>query len=121
MNVDSYAWDAYGQQGSDVGKRRRRARRQAARWSDAAGVDDAAVDEFFRFGGPSVFPCGCSAYEAVNISVERVGSDAYPIGTGLGISDIDEFRASIGEEPVIWWHACPQGENVVLRNPTEAG
>ena len=28
-----------------------------------AGPD--AVEEFFRFGGPSVFPCGCSAHGAV--------------------------------------------------------
>ena len=37
-----------------------------------AGPD--ALEEFFRFGGPSVFPCGCSANDAVRISLDDAGS-----------------------------------------------
>lgn len=84
-----------------------------------AGPD--ALEEFFRFGGPSVFACGCSANDAVQINLEDVGSAAYPIGTGLDRSDIEEFRAAIGKEPVLWWHDCPDSENVVVRSPIEAG
>ena len=80
-----------------------------------------ALEEFFRFGGPSVFLCGCSAYDAVQISLENAGTAAYPIGDGLGRSDIEEFSEAIGDEPLIWWHDCPGGENVVVRSPIEAG
>ena len=79
------------------------------------------LEEFFRFGGPSVFPCGCSAHDAVQISLEDAGSAAYPIGDGLDRSDINEFRQLIGGEPILWWHNCPQGENTVIRGPVEAG
>ena len=84
-----------------------------------AGPD--AVEEFFRFGGPSVFPRGCSAHDAVQISPEDAGSPVYPIGDGLGRSDIEEFRKAIDDEPIIWWHDCPDDENVVVRSPIEAG
>ena len=80
-----------------------------------------AVEEFFRFGGPSVFPCGCSAHDAVQINLEDVDTAAYPIGGGLDRSDIEEFREAIGDEPVLWWHDCPNHENVVVRSPVEAG
>ena len=84
-----------------------------------AGPD--ALEEFFRFGGPSVFACGCSANDAVQISVEDVGSAAYPIGSGLDRFDIEEFRNAIGDEPVLWWHDCPDNENIVVRSPIKAG
>ena len=84
-----------------------------------AGRDES--EEFFRFGGPSMFACGCSANDAVQISLEDVGSAAYPIGGGLDRSDIEEFRAAIGDEPVLWWHRCPNDENVVVRSPIGAG
>lgn len=84
-------------------------------------VDSGFLEEFLRFGGPSTFPCGCSAYEAVNISRDLIGSDAYPTGTGFISADVDEFRAQIGDEPVIWWHKCPSGKNVVLRSGVESG
>ena len=84
-----------------------------------AGAD--ALEEFFRFGGPSVFPCGCSAHDAVQMSLKDAGSTAYPIGDGLDRSDIEEFRQLIGGEPILWWHSCPQGENTVIRGPIEAG
>ena len=80
-----------------------------------------ALEEFFRFGGPSVFPFGCSAHDAVQISVEDAGSAAYPIGDGLDRSDIEEFRQEIGDDPILWWHDCPKNENVVVRSPIEAG
>ena len=80
-----------------------------------------ALEEFFRFGGPSVFPCGCSAHDAVQISLDDVGTTAYPIGDGLDRSDIEEFRSAIGDEPILWWHNCPDNENVVVRSPIEAG
>ena len=80
-----------------------------------------ALEEFFRFGGPSVFPCGCSAHDAVQISLEDVGTTAYPVGDGLNRSDIEESREAIGGEPLIWWHDCPGDENVVVRSPIEAG
>lgn len=84
-----------------------------------AGPD--ALEEFFRFGGPSVFACGCSANDAVQISLEDVGRAAYPIGSGLARSDIEEFRDAIGAEPVLWWHDCPDNENVAVRSPIEQG
>ena len=84
-----------------------------------AGPD--ALEEFFRFGGPSVFPCGCSAHDAVQIGLEDAGTAAYPVGDGLGRSDIEEFRQAIGDDPLIWWHDCPDNENVVIRSPIEAG
>ena len=84
-----------------------------------AGPD--ALEEFFRFGGPSVFACGCSAHDAVKISLDDVGTAAYPVGDGLDRSDIKEFRAAIGDEPVLWWHDCPDNENVVVRSPVVAG
>ena len=84
-----------------------------------AGPD--ALEEFFRFGGPSVFACGCSARDAVQISLDDVGTAAYPVGDGLDRSDIEEFRAAIGDEPVLWWHDCTDNENVVVRSPVVAG
>ena len=80
-----------------------------------------ALEEFFRFGGPSVFSCGCSAQDAVQISLDDVGSAAYPVGDGFDRSDIEEFRDVIGDEPILWWHDCTQGENTVIRSPIEAG
>ncbi len=80
-----------------------------------------ALEEVFRFGGPSVFSCGCSANDAVRISLDDVGSTAYPVGDGLDRSDIEEFRQAIGDEPILWWHDCPDNENVVVRSPIEAG
>ena len=77
------------------------------------------MEEFFRFGGPSVFPCGCSAYDATQITVDDVGAAAYPVGDGLDRSDIKEFRQTIGDKPVIWWHNCPGKEHIVLRSPME--
>ena len=67
-----------------------------------------ALEEFFRFGGPSVFPCGCSANDAVRISLDDVGTAAYPVGDGLDRSDIEDFRQAIGDEPILWWHDCPR-------------
>lgn len=81
----------------------------------------AALEEFFRFGGPPVFPCGCSAHDAVRIDLDDVGTAAYPVGDGLDRSDIEEFRQAIRDEPVLWWHDCPANENVVVRSPIEAG
>ncbi len=78
-----------------------------------------AVEEFLRFGGPSVFPCGCSAHDAVQISLEDVGSAAYPEGDVLDRSDIARFRDVMGDELVIWWHDCPGNENVSVRGPIE--
>ena len=83
-----------------------------------AGPD--ALEEFFRFGGPSVFPCGCSVLDAVQISLDDVGGAAYPTGDGLDRSDIEEFRRAIGDEPVLWWHDCPHHENVTVRSPVKA-
>ena len=83
-----------------------------------AGPD--ALEEFFRFGGPSVFACGCSAHDAVRIDLDDVGSAAYPIGDGLDRTAIEEFREAMGNEPVLWWHDCPDNENVVVRSPIEA-
>ena len=83
-----------------------------------AGPD--ALEEFFQFGGPSVFSCGCSANDAVRISLDDVGTAAYPVGDGLDRSDIEEFRQAIGNEPTLWWHDCPGHENVVVRSPIEA-
>ena len=57
----------------------------------------------------------------VRISLDDVGSAAYPAGDGLGCSDIEEFRQAIGNEPTLWWHDCPDNENVVVRSPIEAG
>ena len=71
-----------------------------------AGPD--ALEEFFRFGGPSVFSCGCSAHDAVQISIDDAGSAAYPIGDGLGRSDIEEFREAIGDEPILVVARLPQ-------------
>ena len=84
-----------------------------------AGPD--ALEEFFRFGGPSVFACGCSAHDAVRINLDDVGSTAYPVGDGLDRSDIERFRQAIDDEPLLWWHDCPGHENVVVRSPIEAG
>ena len=67
------------------------------------------------------FPCGCSAHDAVKIGLEDAGSPAYPIGEGLDRSDIEEFRQAIGDEPLIWWHDCPDNENVVIRRPHRSG
>ena len=83
-----------------------------------AGPD--ALEEFFRFGGPSVFSCGCSAHDAVRISLDG-GTAAYPIGDGLGRSDIEEFRRAIGDEPLTWSHDCPDNENIVVRSSIAAG
>ena len=33
---------------------------------------------------------------------------AYPIGDGLDRCDIEEFRQAIGDEPILWWHDCPE-------------
>ena len=105
-------------------KRKRPSRRR--RGVEPAGIQvrDAAPDsleDFFLFGGPSVFPCGCSVHDAVQISLDDAGSAAYPIGNGLDRSDIEEFRRAIGEEPVLWWHDCPRNENVAVRSPIQAG
>ena len=74
--------------------------------------------EFLRFGGPKGFPCGCSAEDAVQISIEDAGTDPYPMGDELSRQDIEEFGELIGEPPVIWWHNCPERENIVLRSPS---
>lgn len=79
-----------------------------------------ALEEFFRFGGPPVFPCGCSAHDAVEIRPSDVGSAAYPTGDGLNRYDIDEIQNSWDAKLVVWWHNCPGGENVVIRSPLEA-
>lgn len=84
-----------------------------------AGLD--ALEEFFWFGGPAVFACGCSARDAVQISLDDVGTAAYPVGDGLDRSDIEEFREAISDEPVLWWHDCAGNENVVVRSPVVAG
>lgn len=84
-------------------------------------ADRGDLEEFFRFGGPSVFSCGCSAHDAVQIGLDDVGTAAYPIGDGLDRSDIEEFCEAIGAQPVLWWHDCPKTENVVVRSPIEAG
>ena len=84
-----------------------------------AGPD--ALEEFFRFGGPPEFSCGCSAHDAVRISLDDVGTAAYPVGDGLDRSDIEDFRQAISDEPILWWHDCPDNENVVVRSPIEAG
>ena len=44
-----------------------------------------------------MFPCGCSAHDAVQISVEDAGTAAYPIGDRLDRSDIEEFREAVGD------------------------
>ena len=105
----------------------RKRKRPSRRWRGVNPADiqireaDApAVEEFFRFGGPAVFPCGCSAYDATRIAVNAVGTDAYPVGDGLTRSDVKDFRRTFGE-PMIWWHDCPDRENVVLRSPIETG
>ena len=105
-------------------KRKRPSRRRRGVEPADIQVSDAgphALEEFFRFGGPSVFACGCSAHDAVPISLDDVDSPAYPVGDGLDRSDIEEFREAIGDEPVLWWHDCPDNENVVVRSPIEAG
>ena len=85
-----------------------------------AGPD--ALEEFFRFGGPSVFPCGCSAHDAVQIGLEDAGSPSPTrIGDGLDRSDIEEFRDAIGDKPILWWHDCPKNENVVVTQPHRSG
>ena len=84
-----------------------------------AGPD--ALEEFFRFGGPSVFACGYSAHDAVRIGLDDVDTAAYPVGDGLDRSAIEEFRQAIRDEPVLWWHDCPDNENVVVRSPVAAG
>ena len=84
-----------------------------------AGPD--ALEEFFRFGGPSVFACGCSAHDAVRIGLDDVDTAAYPVGDGLDRSDVEEFRQAIGGGPLLWWRDCPGNENVVVRSPIEAG
>lgn len=99
-------------------RRRRRVEPVDIQVSDA-GPD--ALEEFFRFGGPSVFACGCSAHDAVQISPDDVDTAAYPVGDGLDRSDIERFREAIGDEPVLWWHDCPDNENVVVRSPVVAG
>ena len=88
---------------------------------EVKAVGSTTVEEFFRFGGPPVFPCGCSAYDATQINMDDVGTDAYPVGDGLNRSDIEEFRQTIGDKPIIWWHDCPDRENVVLRSSIETG
>ena len=54
-----------------------------------------------------MFPCGCSAHDAVRIRLDDVGTAAYPVGDGLARFDIEEFRQAIGDEPLIWWHDLP--------------
>lgn len=99
--------------------RRRRGVEPVGSQARDAGPD--ALEEFFRFGGPSVFACGCSAHYAVRIGLDDVGSTAYPVGDGLDLSGIKEFRQAIDDEPVLWWHDCPDNENVVVRSPIGAG
>ena len=84
-------------------------------------ADHLMVEEFIQLGGPENFPCGCSAKDAVRIKPDETGTEAYPMGSGLDRSDIDEFAEFCGAEPVVWWHDCPEGNHVALRSPIEAG
>lgn len=102
-------------------KRKRPSRRRRGVGPVDIQVRTAGPEEFFRFGGPSVFACGCSAHDAVRIGLDDVGTAAYPVDDGLDRSDIEEFGQAIGDEPVLWWHDCPDNENVVVRSPIEAG
>ena len=99
-------------------KRKRQSRRRGVEPVDiqVRGAGPDAVEEFFRFGGSSVFPCGCSAHDAVQISIDDAGSAAYPMGSGLDRSDFEGFREAIGNEPLIWWHHCPKNENISVRS-----
>ena len=78
-----------------------------------AGPD--ALGEFFRFGGPSVYACGCSAHDAVQVSLDDGGTAANLVSNGLDRSDIEEFRQAVGVELLAWWHDCPEPARSELR------
>lgn len=84
-------------------------------------ADQDFVDDFIQLGGPEKFPCGCSAKDAVRIEPSEADTEPYPMGGGLGRSDIDEFAKLCDGEPVVWWHDCPAGDNIVLRSTIEFG
>ena len=86
----------------------------------AVEAEPELVAEFLRYGGPPVFPCGCSAEDAVQIGIEDAGTDPYPMGDELSRGDIEEFGEMSAEPPVIWWHDCPERENIVLRSRLES-
>ena len=79
------------------------------------------LEAFFRFGGSSMCPCGCSTQDAVQIGSDGWGRAAYPAGAGLDRAGGEEFCQAIGDEPLLWWYDCPHNENVVVRSPVKAG